>query len=165
MEARRGSEHGTDPSERCLSPLQDQTDQHRSGSVKRPVSHIHLPHEPIRALWVLNRTMIERQHRNLSSRDGMPSTFQSVYSRPPALAPDLAGLSIGTGMLFLSGSRLGAGGPGALFVSYAIGSTVIYAVLVTPTKIMSLISDYQRRDDIPTPHPGSAFYAPLSLSE
>jgi len=131
--------------------------------VKRPVSHF-LRHGPIGALRVLDRRMIE--HRNLSSRDGMRSTFQSVYSRSPNLGPDWAGLSIGTGMLFLSGTRLGGGGPGALFVSYAIASTVIYAVLVAPNeKMSSLILDYQRGDDILTPHSGSTFYAPLSLSE
>jgi amino acid permease len=44
---------------------------------------------------------------------------------------DQTGLSIGTGMLFHTGPRLYYGGPGALFLSYCLVATVVYAVLVS----------------------------------
>jgi hypothetical protein len=67
--------------------------------------------------------------RNLSSRGARRNTFPYVDLALPSNS-NLLGLCIGTGMLFHTGLRLYYGGPGALFMSYCIVATIVYAVLV-----------------------------------
>jgi len=74
------------------------------------------------------QTQLKRKmKRKMFLNDVRRNTFQSVH---PTFTPLTTGLSIGTGMLFHTGPRLYAGGPGALLLSYSIVATILYAVLV-----------------------------------